>query len=242
MATEKEKFDDFVKDSALALLSEHGLELLQIGWNGRAALDAKESALIDNLIAQSEADKHADMIMQWKQDKIDYPEFWNELWQWKPSEKKDFVNQYWQILPHNVDAFFQFNCYRQHPHRENIIAYHACSPEDKKRWQSRLFGQDEWIFIDTEPRWLEDYEYRIRPKLCKVTLQNGTVMEYPEPVRESLKNGQEYWVISDLTILKILFSERLSRKRLSLNFIHLTQQDAEQHLSVLQAINSQVAQ
>lgn len=234
MATEKEKFDDFVKDSALALLSEHGLELLQIGWNGRAALDVKDSVSIDNLITQYEADKHADHIMQWKQDKIDYPEFWWELWQW------DFVNQCWKILPHNVDTFFQFNCYQQHPHRENIIAYHACSPEAKKRWQSRLCGQDEWIFIDTEPRWLEDYEYRIRPKLCKVTLQNGDVLEYPEPVREPLYFGDNYWAVYANDVKNHNWINTNCLLALKAGLMHLTKEAAEQHLAVLQAINSQV--
>jgi len=271
------------KDVVIIPRTEHE-SLLWLTTPKPIAQVVKKSALIDNLIAQAEADKavfpntwfygwqikskdwisadiefdfynifqyrrhiHADIIMQWKQDKIDYPEFWNQLWQWKPSEKKDFVNQYWQILPHNVDTFFQFNCYRQHPHRENIIAYHACSPEDKKRWQYKSAG-GEWYLCKgtgTEcPLWTENTEYRLLPKTCKVTLQNGTVMEYPEPVREALNFDDNYWAVyaNDVKNHNWINDNVNCLLALKIGLIHLTQQAAEQHLAVLQAINSQVAQ
>jgi len=182
--------------------------------------------------------QHADLIMQCEQDKIDYPEFWHELTQWSNLNEDN-----WHGVPFDSDTLYEFNKYRQHPHRENIIKFHACSEVDKKRWQ--LKDKDgERCNIFGIPAWVDDVEYRLRPRVCFITLQEGTRMEYPEPVREALKIGQEYFVINTHKggISKCTWNDvEFSNMWLKNGLIHLTEESAKQHLSALQAMNAQVA-
>jgi len=178
---------------------------------------------------------HADIIMQYLDDKIYYPEFYQELWQAKIIER-------WTNL--NLGYIFIFDSgreYRQHPHRESIIQFHACSDADKKRWQFR--SNSGWKdCIKPCPEWNEFYEYRLRPRTCSVTLQNGTVLEYPEPVCEQLSTLQPYFYVTHdgrIDSNEWQYSHA-DLSRLESGVIHLTQQAVEQHLSVMQAINSQV--
>jgi len=138
---------------------------------------------------------HAELIAQCEQDKIDYPEFWFELWQWR--NKCDNICE-WKNIPYDADCLYEFNEYRRNPHAENIIAWRACSEEDKKRWEFSHDGIKGWLILGYNPEWHECYEYRLRPRTCKVTMQDGTVLEYPEPVRNSLNYGQEYFVADSL--------------------------------------------
>jgi len=94
-------------------------------------------------------------IMQSEQDKINYPEFWHELTQWS-----NLNEDKWRGVPFDSDTLYEFNKYRQHPHRENIIKFHACSEDDKKRWQilDQVRG---WITPCSQsgfPNWHEDCE------------------------------------------------------------------------------------
>jgi len=132
----------------------------------------------------------ADIIMQVESDKINHAGYWWQLWEIKSLISKEYCKF---SMPFNVESDFE---YRQHPHRKNIIAYHACSDADKKRWQYRLKGKSSaesngWQDCENDrmyPNWSESMEYRLRPKICTVTM-GDKVYEYPEPVREPLKVG-----------------------------------------------------
>ena len=204
-------------------------------------IEAAQDDSISALIAQAE-------VSECEQDKIDYPDFWWELWQYNNLD----IGK-WYLISKNHVLMDKFS-YRQHPHRKSIIEFYACSDADKLRWQCIWGKKVEWVNVseckyerDDTPMWREDAEYRIRPKTCKVTLQNGTVMEYPEPVRKELAHGQTYFLIEPSADYKWQINSYAWDRDKTLNpprycnFIHLTQQAAEQHLAVLQAINSQVA-
>ena len=77
----------------------------------------------------TESNPHAELIAQCEQDKIDYPDFWSELYQWKNS------NDEWCAFSENwIQAQFKSNFeYRQHTHRDSIIEYHQCSDDEKLR-------------------------------------------------------------------------------------------------------------
>jgi len=185
---------------------------------------------------------HANLIMQCAQDKIDYPEFWHELTQWSNLNEDN-----WHGVPFDSDTLYEFNRYRQHPHRKNIIKFHACSEADKKRWEYFDAGIN-WINCTADgcgsPMWREDIEYRLRPRVCFITLQDGTRMEYPEPVREALNFGDVYWCVYQYGKVSsqtwINYSD-ICKKALEIGLIHLTQEAAQQHLSAIKAMNAQVA-
>jgi len=179
----------------------------------------------------------ADIIMRCGQDKIDYPEFWNELTQWA-----NLNSENWRVLPFDTDQLFDFNRYREHPHRKSIIAYYACSDEDKKRWQFREIDAN-WHDCRGNPEWNDGYEYRLRPRMCSVTI-GDKVYEYPEPVRKPLEIGQHYWRVSTMdgiTYNEIWEEKSMQVSWLNLGFIHLTKESAEQHFATIQAMNTLVA-
>jgi len=182
----------------------------------------------------------ADIIMQCEQDKRDYPDFWFKLWQFSDPliDKPVWHNLEWENKP-IFDAFW---LYRQHPHRDLIIQWHGCSDADKLRWQSKARGS-QWFDSDN-PEWIDSNEYRLRPRTCKITLQNGTVFEYPEPIKLCADNTETYLVHVDSgEIYTNIFNNNCGQDLmwLSLNLLHDNEQAAQQHLLVLQAINAQQA-
>jgi len=189
------------------------------------------------------ANPHAALIAQCDKDKVDYPDFWWELWQ-KEDNYGDELR--WVSFSGN-EIFHEQLCYRQHPHRVSIIEFHQCSDEDKKRWQSKcnepMCGcNKEWISCPN-PKWNNGVEYRMKPKVCQITI-GGKVLEYPEPVCELLEDGQEYWVsdvINGQVHKHFWRNDSIDNKLLKAGLIQLTKQSANQHLEVLQAVNAQTA-
>jgi len=196
-------------------------------------------ALLDKEYLQYRRLPHADTIIRYEQDKIDYPEFYKQLYQVKS------LSGNWVDKEH--DGFSVEFEYRQHPHRENIIKFHACSEADKKRWECCNVDENgmeitKWYSVDN-PSWDDDCKYRMRPRVCFITLQDGTKMEYPDPVREALVCGQEYWVALKRGIKqsKTWNDNGLDDEWLKDGVVHLTEEAAKQHLSALQAMNAQIA-
>jgi len=193
---------------------------------------------VENNRHQNRRHPHADIIMLCEQDKIDYPDFWHKLTQWS-----NFNEDKWHGVPFDADTLYEFNKYRQHPHRKNIIAWHACSDADKKRWDFKDAGM-KWKPVKTQcPLWLEEADYRLRPRTCSVTIQ-GVEYEYPEPVHEALIDGRDYWAVGR-QVYQFRYDaadrENIINDLHREGVLHLTKEAAEQHLAVLQAINSQVA-
>ena len=178
---------------------------------------------------------NADTILQVELDKIDHAGYWWEMWQIKSIISKEYCK-----LPRSFCVESDFE-YRPHPHRDNIIKYHACSDEDKNRWQWKEKASLGWIDRDGKPEWLECHEYRLRPRTFSVTV-NGTDYEFPEPCREPLKDGQIFFVISIGGVSEHTWkNETWQNEWLKKRWIHLTKEAAEQHLLALQAVNMQVA-
>lgn len=87
-------------------------------------------------------------------------------------------------------------------------------------------------------------EFRIKPKSQRrisVTLANGEVISWPEPVREELKVDREYWFVeSDGTVSKLWWSgHRLDKDHLAFGNVHLTREAAQEHADALRKINTQ---
>jgi len=197
---------------------------------------------LEMMTKPSEPSQHAALIAQCAQDKIDYPKFWRKLIQCKTHLCKWHDQSNYAFKFENIPSFE----YRQHPHRESIILWYGCSDADKLRWQVSALD-NVWIDWNIEkcgiPDFDEFYQYRLRPRTCKVTIQ-GKVLEYPEPCRE-LGFGQKYYAImlADGTIRFDTWSDHYCDfERLKNNVIHLTEQAAQQHLEVLKAVNAQVAE
>lgn len=85
---------------------------------------------------------------------------------------------------------------------------------------------------DGEPLWHEDTDYRIKPK----TIRIGD-LDVPEPVREALKNGQEYFIASiggkSFGGKDTWKGDEYDNRWLSRGLIHLTSEAAELHAKAL---------
>lgn len=94
--------------------------------------------------------------------------------------------------------------------------------------------------------WQNTYEFRIKPKPARrlsVTLANGEVVSWPEPVREALKDGQEFWTTEASG--KVIYLNwngcDYNQARLAFGNAHLTREAAQEHADALRKINTQGA-
>ena len=116
----------------------------------------------------------------------------------------------------------------KHVHHDMIVAW-AADP-------SRVVEVETdtgWQVINT-PVWTADSEYRFKPEEPKYIVVNG--VNVPEPVREPLKNDQNYWV-ADPSAYDIYggwwASKALEIQCLSRGLIHLTREAAQTHIDAM---------
>lgn len=86
--------------------------------------------------------------------------------------------------------------------------------------------------------------FRIKPtpaRRLSVTLANGEVVSWPEPVREVLKDEAEYWAASSEGYVSKWFwtNHRYDGERLAFGNVHLTREAAQEHADALRKINCQ---
>lgn len=89
-----------------------------------------------------------------------------------------------------------------------------------------------WVEIHN-PLWFTESEYRFKPKFIKV---NGFVI--PEPVREPLALGQDYWLAAtDLGWPEEATWDNceIDFRRLHLGIVHLVESKAQAHIDAMLA-------
>lgn len=107
-------------------------------------------------------------------------------------------------------------------------------------WEIR-FCSDIWVdCTDGDMHFSANFEYRRKPKMLSVTLANGEVVSWPEPVKE-LRSGDDYWYIgasggAHFDSYQICDTEN---KIICMGVVHLTREAAEQHSEALFKINNQ---
>lgn len=122
-----------------------------------------------------------------------------------------------------------------HIHAESMKLYAEDAAETEKpweRWQTRKEGEREWVSLAVSPAWYTDKEYRRKPTTITIGGE-----EVPEPVREPLKKGEPYWVIS-MYCDNLAHPSRwdcgiIDMKRLRLGMVHRTKEAAAAHTKAL---------
>ena len=199
-------------------------------------LDGDKLHVIVRYAVKPVKDQHAELRAQYELDvetcaSTDGLEPW-QLWHILTSDGWDKT----QCEPLYLKCFE----YLRHPHADSIIAYHKCSPEDKKRWQYQY--RDSWINCDGEPDWYEHTPaFRLKPRTISVTLQNGDVLEFPEPVREPLQDGDIFWFKPFVMKMCSDFwhNTKGNLQLLADNRVFITQADCQAAHDAIQAILSQ---
>lgn len=118
----------------------------------------------------------------------------------------------------------------KHVHHDMIVAWAA---DPSRVVEVRGKGTDEWL-ISHDPVWRDYLLYRFKPAEPKYIVVNG--IQVPEPVREPLKNDQNYWV-ADPSAYDIYggwwASKALEIQCLSRGLIHLTREAAQTHIDAM---------
>jgi len=124
----------------------------------------------------------------------------------------------------------------KHTHAENMMAYAQDAMETDKPWERWEYMPkefpDKWYQCEGHPSWIIPNQYRRKPRTINI---NGH--EVPEPVREPLMHGQEYFSVdtwNDKIVENYCWvNDRVDQIMLQRGLIHLTREAAELHAKAL---------
>lgn len=126
-----------------------------------------------------------------------------------------------------------------HIHAKLMAIYAQDAAETDEPWRRWEFCyRDEWTALTTHPIWRADVMYRRKPKTINI---NG--FEVPEPCRERLEIGREYWVAAVYSKhgYKINWTNSsLDDSVLKKGLVHLTEYAAELHRKALLSFTEEV--
>ena len=125
-----------------------------------------------------------------------------------------------------------------HIHAKLMAQYAEDAAETDKPWERWEFChmRGEYQSLDSHPEWVEDNEYRRKPKTIQI---NGH--EVPEPHRTPLQDGTYYW-IPGILISATRFcwqGDDIDTSYLKNGFVHLTSEAAEKHFDALKSFTAQ---
>jgi hypothetical protein len=123
----------------------------------------------------------------------------------------------------------------KHKHAELMALYAQDAMEtDKpwKRWEWFYEYDNKWEPMIQHPMWDKGTDYRRKPRTINI---NG--YEVPEPVREPLEDGQEYYDVSigsaDNVVKYIWRGESWDFHTMDKGIVHLTKEAAMLHAEAL---------
>ena len=120
--------------------------------------------------------------------------------------------------------------------------------DDVPEIEIRLNSNSSWVKLDLynfslHAVVLSNCDFRIKPtqpRRLSVTLANGEVVSWPEPVREALKRDTGYFFPKGVDVEEDDWSDhRLDAMRLAAGVIHMTREAAQEHADDLKKINTQ---
>ena len=127
-----------------------------------------------------------------------------------------------------------------HKHAALMLQYAQDAAETDKpweRWEYKLHGEP-WLECERNPTWPENVEYRRKPQVIRVGRH-----EFPKPISEALEIGMKYWFISfnedlgELSPFRVSWEDdEVDNAYLDGRVIHLTEEAAQAHADVLNAI------
>lgn len=129
----------------------------------------------------------------------------------------------------------------KHKHAELMLQYAQDAMTTDTPWElweyKDTYKNGQWLTLNSNPAWYPTDEYRRKPRTIKI---NG--VDVPEPCREMLEEGTEYWVplIGSSSLAAMYGWEGCSRDEriLPRGLIHLTREDAEAHAKALLSFTS----
>ena len=138
----------------------------------------------------------------------------------------------------------------KHIHAELMALYAQDAMETDKPWERWEFYCEnfcgQWEPCDFEITFYTNYQFRRKPKMITVTLANGEVVSWPEPLKlQNLELRKQYFFIdADFVIHETMWIKSCDTNLIVCGIIvcgmvHLTKEAAEQHAAALRKINTQ---
>lgn len=118
-----------------------------------------------------------------------------------------------------------------HKHAAAMMQYAEDAMESETPWERwEVLRGCAWYGMTDHPIWVAVFEYRRKPRTINI---NGH--EVPEPVRETLKRGEQYWVADPTSAISFQrWCDCASDRRwLADGLIHLTRKAAQTHVEAL---------
>ena len=82
------------------------------------------------------------------------------------------------------------------------------------------------------------HEFRLKPAMRSITLQDGTVLEWPEPMRVAPADGQFHWQTHSGEVRRSNWcGSTYQAELLKTGFCHATEEAAQQHRKALVLAN-----
>ena len=128
-----------------------------------------------------------------------------------------------------------------HIHAALMLQYaQDASTTDKpwELWEFRFDEHEKWTALTVNPAWDDDTKYRRKPR----TIRIGEI-DIPEPVREPLQNGEQYFVpaiyCGDACTQRFPWKDGYADKRLlKQGMVYLTEEAAQEHAKALLALTA----
>ena len=113
-------------------------------------------------------------------------------------------------------------------------------------WQFRRKGSDmKWSDMEAHPHWAYFNEYQRKPEMLKVTLGDGTVVEWPKPISDFPEAGSMLFYVDENGFINRTamnpngdFGE-FDKRLLESGKIHRSREAAKMHFAAIIAINTQ---
>ena len=132
----------------------------------------------------------------------------------------------------------------KHIHAENMALYAQDAqetPEPWLRWETNPDGR-KWMQLTGNPSWVTSIQYRRKPKMISVTLTNGEIISWPEPLNKLPEHDTQLWYLNGGSTYSCCNSHDnnyLPTDALKSGTLHLTEENAIQHIDALYKINNQ---
>lgn len=126
-----------------------------------------------------------------------------------------------------------------HIHAALMLQYAQDASTTDKPWELwEYFSDHEWDKLTGSPAWEECTKYRRKPR----TIRIGEI-DIPEPVREPLRNGEEYFIpaidCGDAYVNKSTWdNDSMDNRLLKQGLVHLTEEAALAHAKALIALTA----
>ena len=126
-----------------------------------------------------------------------------------------------------------------HKHAALMLQYAQDAAETDTPWERWEFEVKSgvWCNLSEHPAWIENKEYRRKPQVIRVGRH-----EFPKPISEAPEKGAVYWTI-EAGGRNGFYAERYkwlqtgrTEEAIRQGLVHLTEEDAQTHADVLNAI------